>query len=305
MKKLTFILAFLWAASFAYAQTSPETYLAQLPSTPKSACNTKPAEKASFEKLVRGLKDKMDKDVVQRKEELQVYIDANRDKIAASVIQRPGSVEKLTGKRGKMTKEERKARSEQMMRQYDVSPDSGKAAEKMQADPKLSEMVKQTKSIHDLQIEQKTLVEKIDARIAGVLKKFKTLDQNAAAMKAKDLDPLQRQLATMGGLVTSKDQSERMDQVGLKLKNSLSIYCETYSPQYVALLNEYLSAIKTSLPNYRRLEEIIAKTQLGQDKLSNATDGAHALQGVHAIEALRDYAAMLAKVYKYDLPYEY
>ncbi len=319
MKRTIIVMTFLFAASFAYAQTSPETYLAQLPAAPKSACNIPSVEKASFEKSVRSLKDKMDKDIALRKEESQVYVDANRDKIAANVVTHPGSAERITGKSGKMTKEERKARSEEMSRQYGVSPEetkklksmskeektawalenSGKAADKMQADPKFKDTPKQAKTVYDLQIEQKTLIEKIDARKAGILNKFKTLDQNAAAMKAKDLDPIQRQLVAMGGLVMSKEQSNRIDQAALKLKNTQSIYCETYSPQYATLLNEYLSVVKASLPDYRRLDEIIAKTQMGQDKPVDAN------AGLMGLEALRDYTAMLAKIFKYDLPYEY
>lgn len=316
MKKIIFVLAFLFAASFAYAQTSPESYLAQLPAVPKKTCNVSPAEKASYEKSVRSLKDKMDKDITFRKEESQVYVDANRDKIAASVVTHPGSVEKITGK---MTKAERKARSEEMLRQYGVSPEetkklksmtkeekkawalanSGKAADKMQTDPKFKDMTRQAKTIQDMQLEQKTLIEKVDSRMAGILNKFKALDQNAAAMKANDLDPLQRQLVAMGGLVISKEQSDRIDQAALKLKNTQSIYCETYSPQYTTLLAEYLSAIQASLPDYRRLDEIIAKTQMGLDKPIEAN------AGLLGIEALRDYTALLAKVFKYDLPFEY
>lgn len=316
MKRIMIVLTFLFAASFAYAQTSPESYLAQLPAAPKKTCNVSPAEKASYEKSVRSLKDKMDKDIVLRKEESQVYVDANRDKMAASVVTRPGSVEKITGK---MTKEERKARSAEMLRQYGVSPEetkklksmtkeektawalanSSKAADKMQTDPKFKDMTRQGKEIQDMQMEQKALIEKIDTRMAGIMNKFKTLDQNAADMKAKDLDPLQRQLVAMGGLVISKEQSDRIDQAALKLKNTQSIYCETYSPQYTTLLTEYLSAIQTSLPDYRRLDEIIAKTQMGLDKPIQAN------AGLLGIEALRDYTALLAKVFKYDLPYEY
>lgn len=319
MKKLISVLIFLFVASLAYAQTSPETYLAQLPAVPKSTCNLKSAEKEPYIKLVHGLKDKMDKDILQRKEELQVYVDANRDKIAASVVTHPGAAEKITGKSARMTKEERKARSEQMMRQMGVSPEEtkklksmtkeertawalandGKAADKMQSDPKFQETTRQGKAVHDMQIEQKALLDRIDARKAGIMSRFKILDQNAANRKAKDLDPLQRQLASMGGLVTSKAQSDRMDAIAMQLKNAQSIYCETYSPQYITLVNEYLAAVKASLPDYKRLEEIIAKTQLGLDKPIAASSG------VLGIEALRDYTTMLAKVFKYDLPYEY
>ncbi|MEE9912639.1 MAG: hypothetical protein K4571_13055 [Deltaproteobacteria bacterium] len=263
MKRIFFTLTLLFAASFAYAQTSPEAYLAQLPATPKSACILTAAEKASYIELVRGLQDKMVKDVLRRQEESQAYVDANRDTIPAGRSQQPGSAEKITGKSGRTLKEERKAVSEQM------------------------------------QIEQKALVGKIDARKNGIISRFKTLNQNASAMKAKEIDPLERQMASLGGLITSKEQSDRLDQMAIKLRNAQKRYCDTYSPQYRALLDEYLSAIKDSLPDYRRLEVIVAKTQMGLDQSIDAHTGQL------GIEALRDYTAMLAKVFKYDLPYEY
>ena len=315
MKRIIFALTFFFAATIAYAQTSPETYLAQLPAAPKSGCNLKAAEKATYVKSVRGLKEKMDKDIMKRKEESQVYADANRDKVVAGVTAYSGPVEKITGKSGRMTKEERKAASEQMMRQQGVSPEetkklksmskeektawalsrSGKAADKMQADPKFQDTGAQAKSIYDLQVEQKALLERIDSRRAGVISRLKALDQNAAAMKAKEIDPLDRQLSSMGGLVVSKEQSDRVDQVAMKLKDAQKRYCETYAPQYHNLLNEYLSAVKASLPDYRRLEEIVAKTQFGLDKPIDAN------AGLLGIEAVNDYAAMLASVFKYDL----
>lgn len=319
MKRIIFALTFLFIASFSYAQTSPESYLTQLPAAPKSCCNLPAAEKASYIKSVRSLKDKMDKDILQRKEESQLYVDANRDKIAAAVVPHPGAVEKFTGKSGRLTKEERKAGSDEMMRQMGVSPEetrklktmtkeektawalanSGKAAPKTQNDPKYDDTGKQAKSIQDLQMEQRALIEKIEGRKTGILNRFKVLDQKANATKTRELDPLQRQLASLSGIVVSKEQSDRMDQIALKIKDTQKRYCETYSPQYLTLLDEYLSAIKVSLPDYRRLDEIIAKTQMGLDKPIDANNG------LLGIEALRDYNALLAKVFKYDLPYEY
>ena len=273
------MLLFLLTASLTYAQTSPENYLAQLPVSPKSCGNSKSAEKESYVKLVRGLKDRMDKDILQRKEQSQVYVDAYRNTTVLSSLQRLGSVERSPGKGGKPLKEEKTAQTP--------------------AGIPVQDKTKQAKLIHDLQIEQKALAEKIDARRTGVLNKFKTLDQNAAAMKAKELDPLQRQLASLGGLITSKEQSDQLNQLAIKLKDAQKRYCETYSSQYRFLLDEYLTAVKASLPDYRRLEEIVTKTQMGLDKPIDA----HA--GQLGIEALRDYTAMLVKVFKYDLPFEY
>ncbi len=278
MKYFTVVLVFVFAASFAQAQTSPETYLPQIPAIPIKSCKINTAEKAAFDKSVRSLKDKMDKDIMQRKEDMQIYLDANRDSITAHLEKQPGSVRKITGKSGK-THEEKQGRSENV-----------------QPDLKIQKPTQQTKSIES---EQKDLQEKIRARKTAVLAKFKDLDHQAAIMKEKEIVPLHRQLSLMGSVVVSKEQTQRMDQVALKLKDAQQRYCDTYSPQYLALLDEYLSTVKMSLPDYRRLEEMTAKTQMGLDKPIDASNG------LTGIEALREYLTWLSKAHKYDLPYEY
>lgn len=274
MKRFLMIwIALFFTASFAWSQTSPDFYLTQIPPAPKNACNLKADEKTPYLQTLRILKDRMDRDLLQKKEDLQVHVDASRDKAVAGATPR-SAMEKVTAK-------------------------GVGASESKPADPKAREAAGQVKIRHELQVEQKALLERINARKAPVLNKLKLLDQNAAAAKAKELDPIQRQISSMSGVVTSKEQTERMDKLAQKLKDAQKLYCETYSSQYLALLAEYLSAVKESLPDYKRQEEIIAKAQLGLDKPldSNA--------GLMGIEALRDYVSLLGKVFKYDLPYEY
>jgi len=266
MKRFVITLIFLLTASFTWAQTSPDLYLTQIPPAPKSACNLNADEKGPYLQTLRILKDRMDRDILQKKEDLQVHVDASRDKAVASLALR-SPVEKLTAKGV--------------------------------TDAKGQDAVNPLKMRHELQVEQKALLERINARKTPVLNKLKTLEQSAAVMKARELDPLQRQLSSLSGVVTSKEQTERMEQLARKLKSAQTRYCETYSPQYLALLAEYLSAVKESLPDYRRQEEILARTQLGLDKPLDS----HA--GLPGIEALRDYVALLGKVFKFDLPYEY
>jgi hypothetical protein len=153
-----------------------------------------------------------------------------------------------------MTKEEKAAWAQ---------ANSADTAGKIQADPHYQDKNQQAKSIYNLQTEQKTLHEKIESRKAGILRKLKTLDQNAAAMRTKEIDPLQREFSSLGGLVISKKETDRIDHVNMKLNNAKKRYCETYSHQYLTLLDEYLSCVKASLPDYQRMEKIIAKTQTG------------------------------------------
>ncbi|PKN69845.1 MAG: hypothetical protein CVU54_07365 [Deltaproteobacteria bacterium HGW-Deltaproteobacteria-12] len=317
MKKIFFVLIILCFASPAAAQTTPESYLKIIPAPPKNACNPKAADKSSYQTNIHELLDKMDKDIRQRKKDSQAYADANRDKIAANMMSQAGQEAIVVPKKGKMSKEERKALAEQMMQQqYGVSPEDTKklkkmtkeektawaqgygadAAAKAQADPqRYQNAQKQAASIYNLQIEQKDILARIDARKADLTGRIMILDQNAAAAKARDIDPLQRESSSLMGLVISKIQEARIDQASNRLKAAKKSYCETYSPQYLAIVDEYLTYVKTSLPDYRRLEEIIAKTQLGLDRPIEAN------KGLLEIQAVRDYAGLLRNVFKYNL----
>ena len=44
MKHIIFALMFLSVATFSYARTSPEAYLAQIPAAPKNCCGILPGE---------------------------------------------------------------------------------------------------------------------------------------------------------------------------------------------------------------------------------------------------------------------
>ncbi len=259
MKKisvLTVEILILLTFCVAHAQTSAEAYLDQLPAAPGGACILPQADAKLYVKQVSDLKDNMDRDILQRQEDMQVYMNANRERIAARVARQAGSGARLSTKA-------------------------------------------QDPAIQDMLVEQKLLTERIEARKSPILKKLKAIDANAAAEKVKIIDPLHRQLSSMGGLVATKSQSAQMDEMARKLKEAIDNYCEIYTAQYIAQLKDYFDAVKASLPDYRRLEEINAKVQMGLDKPIDAGNG---LMG---LEAVRDYAILLSKSFKYNLPYEY
>jgi hypothetical protein len=316
MKKIFFVLTTLCFASFAFAQTTPESYLQTMPAPPQNVCNLKAADKKSYLTAVHDIIDKMDKDIRQRKKASQAYVDANRDKIAANMMTRAGQPGMLPPKSGKMTKEERKAMAAQMMQQYGVTPEDTKklkkmskeektawalahsadAATKAQADPQQHQDTRQqAKLIYNLQMEQKEIHERIEAGRAGFTNRLRLLAQSSEAVKSKEVDPLQRKASSLSGAVISKAQEAIIDQVNSQLRDAQKRYCETFAPQYLAIVDEYLAYVKTSLPDYLRLEEIMAKTQLGLDHPIDANNG------LFGIQALRDYASLLTDVFKYNL----
>jgi len=263
MKNILLAFCLLLIASISFAQTSPDHYLKQLPPLPQNICETSSADKAPFLKLVRNLRDTMDRDIVTRREEMQVYVSAKRVRPPTGAMLAPEPEKK---------------------------PDVEKRSS---VDPQPA-----GRNV-SLQQELKELIDLVETRKSAVLARIKALDQNASAMKEKDIDPFHRQISSLASPVATKEQMDRVNQLALKLKENQSRYCRTYSPQYLALLEEYLSAVKASLPDYERMEAIAAKTQMGIEE-PNAT-----ISGLFGIEAVRDYLALASKVYKYNLPYEY
>lgn len=312
MKHAVIALTVVCAATFSYARTSPEAYLTQIPAAPKNACGLTAAEQASYRQSVHDLNKKMEKEIRERKKESQAYADTNREAIASRMITLPEGSTKA-GKSGKMTREEKRARAEQMMREYGVSPDdpkklknmskeerlawaqsySGTASRKLESDQNYQGAKGQVKPNMALLAEQQALMKKIEDRMGGFGKKFDTLDQDAKALENSELGPIRKKLASYGDII-SKEQVPLVEEDMKRLKAAQKRCCEALSPRYRALLDEYLTAVKASLPDYKRLDAIIAKTQLGLDRPVEASDG------LSGIEALRGYLGRLGNVFKYD-----
>lgn len=248
-----------------------------MPVIPQNACQVKHQQKAEFEKSVRALMDKMDKELFQRREDVQTYRDANREAIAARLEKQPGSVEKTTAKSSKW-KQEPQARP---------------------ADAQRTVKLQKPEKTKPIEYEQKELTDKLNTGKAAIWEKFKSLDRRAAQAREKELAVLHRQLSATGSIVVSKQQSEEMARLTSDLKRAQCRYCETYGPEYLSVLNEYLTFLETSLPDFNRLDEINALIQMG---LSHPIDAGRGLAG---LEAIREYLSWLAQAYKFDLPYEY
>jgi len=318
MKIIFFILTFFCFATFASAETTLEGYLSRLPAVPRTCCGVADQEKTLYRDSVSDVERAMEKDLRQRKKETKASVEANRDKIEGSLTLQTIQTEKPR-KSGKLTKEEKKARAEEMMRQYGVSPEdrkklktmskeektawalstASKASEKMQADPKYGSMTQEVKSLGDQQAEQRAALAQIESRktfTSGIMSKINALDKTAASAKAKDIAPIERELAAIPDIITSKKQKDRVDQLVSQLKKARLRHCETYSPRYLALVAEYLAAVKEQLPYYQKLDSV-SKTQFtGVDKPIDSNEGM--AQGMKAIRA---YSDLLQDAFKYDL----
>lgn len=317
MKKLFFLMTFFCASSVAWAQTSLDAYLDQLPLPPKICCGVPEQDKASFRASVRSVESAMQKDIRERRKASKDYVDTNRNKIEDSMTPQSAQTDKPR-KSGKLTKEEKKARAEEMMRQYGVSPDdrkklktmsqeektawalqtSGNASAKMQNDPNVQRLKEQGETVRAGQPELKAALAQAESReaaIAAVTYKISALDQRAAAAREKNIAPLERELAKFSDIISDAQavQVKRLDE---RKKKAQMTHCETYAPQYAALLGEYASAVRASLPDFQRLDEVTTKTQMIQtDKPIMTYAGTD-----RGIKAIKGYGDALTGVFKYD-----
>ncbi len=312
MKNVLLTLLILGAASFSYAKTSPEAYMSQMPAVPSTCCGVSEEKVSSFEKSVRDIEKRLSAEIRERKKESEAYAEANRDKVASSIIAPPEGADTSSGKKGKMTKEEKKAMREKLLREYGLSSDdTGKvknmtkeerlawaqsqaadADKKQQKDQKYQDAVKNAGSNSNLIQEQLSLNEKINARLKGFDEKFEALDKKADEAREKEISPIWKRLSAQFGSEGGKPKEYEKDRRDYNA--ACKRHCEKFSPQYRDLLNEYLSAIKACLPDYRRLETVRSKLNFGLDRPIDADDG---LMG---LEALDEYLDRFDNAYIYN-----
>ncbi len=316
MKIMTFsLLVLLLTAATARADTTLNDYLNRMPAAPKQCCGISDSEKSAFQAAISDVESAMGKDLRQKNKASKKHLEANKDKIEESLT--PQTPEK-SRKSGKMTREEKKALREEMMRQYGVSPEDSKklktmtkeektawaqqtssaALEKMQNDPQYDRATRQMKSVADQQAAHRDAQAQVDsekARLAAVMKKIEAHDQAAAAARARDVGPLERELAAMGEIITTPAQKDKVAGLSAKIKTAKMRHCRTHAPKYLTLAAEYRAALKASLPAFAKLDEAGRMQVTGMDAPVESNDGT--AQGIKAIKA---YGNLLSHVYKYD-----
>lgn len=322
MKRLLFLVAIVGFASFAFAQDTPETLLALVPSSPAQSCGTKTAQKTAFLSSLNDSISKMDAEIKRGNKETNTNVKQNEKKIEAKMGAQSGlsptDVEKLKN----MSPEERKAAVDKMMRdKYNVSlgdvqnlknmtPEQraawakgagGSAMDKAQANPqqdkadidKAKATVGRSKEVQDLYM-------KVSTRESEFRQQIYDLDNDptAKAMLDTEIGPLAAKVSQfrVGGEGSSAALTKEEESSLQALRAAKLRYCQKFSPKYNTIMSNYLTFLKTSLPDYRRLEE----DQAANDKALYGADKPVTEQGL-GIKAIRNYAVLLKGIFKYDL----
>lgn len=274
----------------ATGQSDPQTYISKIPSLPEKACNITGAEKTEYSNILNNLHRDITNEIRQLKKEAKMNAKDNEDKIKQNMAKQYGlsesDLEKMKNKKN-MTEAERKELMQKMMKNSKM-PDQ-----------------KQSMNTYELASEQKNLIDKISSINNEFNDKLNDLDktnESAVAVLNSKREPLLTELRSIndgeGG--TEQDAIHRKNVLE-KIHFAEEQYCSKMTPLYYSLLDERLVVLKSTLPDYKRLQEVNSEL----NKNSTGIEKDIAAPGLMELEAIEEYVKLLKSVFKYaDYSYE-
>lgn len=319
MKQLYFLFGVLFVFHFtsAKAQSTPEALLSQLPAVPTINCAADTAEINRFSDKIYEVKEMIQQIVDRIHSDAQAEMEQYKDKITSNAIQQSGlkksDVQKLQQSDGS-EEQGRKAAEKVVSEQYGVSLQElekvGKMSDAEQekwaqqyADQMMNEARNNPKAavkkgdkprqLFGLAKEQKQLGEYITERMNRVALIFKNVEQQDSVESRKleeKLRPLEKQLCSgiCSDAEITRSKAAEKQIYALKIQ-----FCQKMSPLQTEAISQYLTTVKSLLPDYRRLtevqNEVVRLQQLGD---LVPTD-------LSCYAAIDEYAAVLLTAYKY------
>lgn len=318
IKKIYISLLILLAAHLtARAQVTPEALLSQLPSVPTVNCAADTAEINRFMDQIYKVKEMLNQEVDRIHSQAQSDWDQSKDKILSNVIRQSGlnksDVQELQQSDGK-EELERKVAEKAVAKQHGVSlqelekvSEMSEAEQEKWAQQYAAQMMNEakknpeaaikkgdkTKRLFELAEEQKALGERITERMNRVALLFENVNQQDSIETRKlevQLRPLEAQLVS--GICTpaeaARSKAAEKQIYALKIK-----HCEKMSPLQADAISQYLTTLKSLLPDYRKLtniqNEVVKLQQIGEIVPAD-------LSGYAAVDG---YADDLLSAYKY------
>lgn len=141
--------------------------------------------------------------------------------------------------------------------------------------------------------EQAELNERIMERMNRVSEIFKAVEDRdtiETRILAKKTEPLEKQLCSG---VCTKEEAARSDAAEKKIHELNVQYCQMMSPLHTEAISQYLTTVKSLLPDYRRLS-IVQNKFAGLQQMGQLVP--ETLSGYAAVD---EYASALLTAYKY------
>lgn len=304
-----------------FSQATPEYFIGLVPALPSNACTTKSSEKSDYLSNVSELSDQIKNEISKRKKVLDEAISENTEKMQQNMVKdmglSPADMAKMKNG-GKMSQAEAMAMADKMMKnKYNMSVGEVKNVQKMSKEGKQAwgeaysaEMMAdaqanpekykadQTKNMnmYELIKEKKELAEKHLAMNSKFQQQFQELENDTSENKTlRDISKWTSEWYGMSGV--DYGQGPKMTALANRIKSAKISYCNKYTPKFFDIYHRYLIYIKTSLPDYYRMEELEFQIIAAQTKVNNKPSE----PGLMALQIVSEYINKLNDVFKYAL----
>lgn len=315
----TYILGLIFISMLfrTQAQSTPEALLSQLPSPPTVNCMADRDEIERFDDKIYKVKESIQQAVDRIHADARANMERNKDKVVSKAILQSGlnkrDVQKLQQPDGRQ-EQGRIAAEKVISEQYGISlKELGKVGEMSDVEQEkwaqqyASQMKNQVqnspqsaikkgdkaKRLFELASEKKLLGERISERMNRISQIFKNVDAQdtieTRKLEAK-IRPLEKQLCSG---ICSDAEATRSAAAEKQIHAAKIEYCKKMSPLQTDAIEQYLTTVKSLLPDYRKLTEIENEAA----KLQQI--GEIVAQDLSCYAAVDEYADVLLSAYKY------
>lgn len=323
MRTIVLCLLMLVGTYNTYSQLTPEAYIKKVPALPHDTCNALKINVQSFANQVSSLNKQVLDDVRMRTKQAKSNAKTNEAAMKEGAMNQMSQqygmsqedMDKMKNAKN-LSPEERKAMANKMMmQQTNISMDEAKNLKKTseegkkawaegyaneaiatsQTNPK-TDGGNSAMNISTLMEEQNTLSLKVTFWEQAIDARYKQLDNDPEG-KAK-LDKISKwksEWTAMAGV--DYGQGNKMDSLATLIRNEQISYCKKFTSQYWEILKEHITNVNSSLPDYRRIEEISGEIATIQTNVSSPDAGSD----IMCLESVNKYLVKLRQAYKYKL----
>lgn len=312
------LFAFTFASQLSIkAQTTPESFLSQLPAIPTVACAADTSEISRFTDKIYQVKSDLREVVDRIHAKSHADMEKNKNKIISNQIKQSGldksDVQKLQESDGS-EEQGLKVAEKIVSEQYGVSMQDlekvGEMSDEEQekwAQNYANIMMQQAKQnpkatiqktdksarLFELAKEQKAIGERITSEMTRVARIFRNVDEQDTIETRKlnvQLRPLEKQLCS--GICTDAEIA-RSRAAEKQIYNLKIRFCEKMSPLQTNAIEQNLTSVKTLFPLLRQLDDI-------QNEITSLQQfGDLVPQDLSCFVVVDEYADALLSAYKY------
>jgi len=326
MKKSIILTILITWTVVLFAQNKTNYYMSKIPGIPSKSCEIKKTDVESFSNQVGELIDKIDDEIGQLNKQVENQNKVNESKTKEAMLKKMqqqyglSSEDAAKMKNSKnLTKEEKKALANKVMNQQtNMSMEDVKNLKNMSESGKkayaqsiatesmaVQESNSQNKATdngagasYKLVKEQQALMTKINENSQKIGNLYEAIENDPDGLKMlENIKKWREELGALGGV--DYGQGGQMELLATQIKNEEIQYCKIFTSKYHSALDQHLSNLKTSLPDYKKLVEVssaLTKSQTGVGNPPEAYD-------IACLGAIRGYLEKLKGAYKFKLYY--